>query len=81
MASMHRFRIDAILDPHSLPRVAGFFAQRSIMPSAMRMQVEHGQMRIEVTVEGLGAGQAAMIAAKLHEAVTVIGAELDEMAA
>ncbi len=22
---MHRFRIDAILDPHSLPRVAGFF--------------------------------------------------------
>lgn len=78
---MHRFRIDAILDPHSLPRIAGFFAQRSIMPSAMHMKVEQGRMRIEVTVEGLAAGQAATIAAKLHEAVTVIDAELYEMAA
>lgn len=78
---MHRFRIDAILDPHSLPRVAGFFAQRAITPSAMAMQVERGLMRIEVTVEGLGAAQATTIAAKLHEAVTVIGAELYDMAA
>jgi acetolactate synthase regulatory subunit len=78
---MHRFRIDAILDPHSLPRVAGFFAQRSIMPSAMQMQIEQGRMRIEITVDGLAAGQAATIAAKLHEAVTVIGAELYDMAA
>ncbi|HEY0594598.1 hypothetical protein [Sphingopyxis sp.] len=78
---MHRFRIDAILDPHSLPRVAGFFAQRSIMPLAMQMQVEQGRMRIEITVDGLAAGQAATIAAKLHEAVTVIDAELYDMAA
>lgn len=78
---MHRFRIDAILDPHSLPRVAGFFAQRSIMPSAMQMHVEQGRMRIEITVDGLAAGQAATIAAKLHEAVTVIDAELYDMAA
>ncbi len=78
---MHRFRIDAILDPHALARVAGFFAQRSITPSAMDMRVGHGRMRIEVTVGGLAAGQAATIAAKLGEAVTVIGAELEEMAA
>jgi len=78
---MHRFRIDAILDPHSLPRVTGFFAQRAIMPSAMQMQVERGRMCIEVTVEGLGDAQAAIIAAKLHEAVTVIDAGIVEMAA
>lgn len=74
---MHRFRIDAILDPHSLPRVAGFFAQRGIMPSAMHMQVEGGAMRIEVIVADLGDAQAAIIAAKLHEAVVVIDAGLD----
>ncbi len=78
---MHRFRIDAILDPHALPRVAGFFAQRAITPSAMQMRIERDRMRIEVTVEGLGAAQATTIAAKLHEAVTVIGAELHDMAA
>jgi hypothetical protein len=78
---MHRFRIDAILDPHSLPRVAGFFAQRAIMPSMMRMQVDDDIMHIEVTVEGLGDAEAAIIAAKLHEAVTVIGAGLDKTAA
>lgn len=78
---MHRFRIDATPDPHSLPRVAGFFAQRAIIPAAMQMRVERGLMRIEVTVDGLGAAQAATIAAKLHEAVTVIVAELHEMAA
>jgi len=78
---MHLFRIDAILDPHSLPRVVGLFAQRAIMPSAMQMHVADGMMRIQVTVDGLAAGQAAIIAAKLHAAVTVIDAELDPMAA
>ena len=78
---MHRFRIDAILDPHSLPRVTGFFAQRAIMPSTMQMHVENGRMCIEVTVDSLGDAQAAIIAAKLHEAVTVIDAGIVEMAA
>ena len=47
---MHRFRIDAILDPQSLLRVTGYFAQRSIVPSEMKMHVLPDHMRIEVTV-------------------------------
>lgn len=77
---MHIFRIDAILDPQSLPRVANYFAQRSIVPSAMAMQVLPTHMRIEVTVAGLAAGQAAIIAAKLGEVVAVTTAELENLA-
>lgn len=77
---MHIFRIDAILDPQSLPRVANYFAQRSIVPSAMAMQVMPTHMRIEVTVAGLAAGQAAIIAAKLGEVVAVTTAELENLA-
>ena len=77
---MHRFHVDAILDPQSLPRVANYFAQRSIGPSAMAMQVMPTHMRIEVTVAGLAAGQAAIIAAKLGEVVAVTGAELENLA-
>ena len=78
---MHRFRVDAILDPQSLPRVANYFAQRSIVPSAMAMQVLPTHMRIEVTVAGLPTGQAAIIAAKLREVVAVTGSELEELVA
>lgn len=78
---MHRFRVDAILDPQSLPRVANYFAQRSIVPSAMAMQVLPTHMRIEVTVAGLPPGQAANIAAKLGEVVAVTGSELEELVA
>lgn len=78
---MHRFRVDAILDPQSLPRVANYFAQRSIVPSAMAMQILPTHMQIEVTVAGLAPGQAAIIAAKLGEVVAVTGAELEELVA
>jgi hypothetical protein len=78
---MHRFHVNAILDPQSLPRVANHFAQRSIVPDAMTMQVLSTHMRIEVTVEGLGAGQAAIIAAKLGEVVAVMDTELEDLAA
>ncbi|MFC3785488.1 hypothetical protein GGR90_000245 [Sphingopyxis italica] len=76
---MHRFRIDAILDPQSLPRVANFFAQRAIVPSAMAMRVLPTHMAIEVTVAGLAAGQAAIIAAKLGEVVAVLRSEIEEI--
>ncbi len=78
---MHRFRVEAILDPQSLPRVANYFAQRSIVPSAMAMQVLPTHMRIEVTVAGLPPGQAVIIAAKLGEVVAVTGSELEELVA
>ncbi|MHA4836043.1 hypothetical protein [Sphingopyxis sp. MSC1_008] len=78
---MHRFRVNAILDPQSLPRVANYFAQRSIVPSAMAMQLMSTHMRIEVTVAGLPPGQAAIIAAKLGEVVAVTASELEELVA
>jgi len=77
---MYRFHVDAILDPQSLPRVANHFAQRSIVPDAMTMQLLPTHMRIEVTVAGLGAGQAAIIAAKLGEVVAVMQSELEHLA-
>ena len=78
---MHRFRIDAILDPQSLLRVAGYFAQRSIVPAEMKMHVLPGHMRIDVTVGGLDTRQARVIAAKLGEVVAVTGSALEELAA
>lgn len=72
----HRFRIDAIADPQSLPRIAGFFAQRAMVPSAMRMRMLRQHMRIDVTIGGLDGGQAAVIAAKLGEMFAVIEVEL-----
>ncbi|WOF42006.1 hypothetical protein KNJ79_12310 [Sphingopyxis indica] len=75
---MHLFRIDALADPQSLARVAGFFAQRSIIPSAMTAARDRGWMRIEVAVAGLASHQASMIAAKLGEAVAVAAVELEE---
>lgn len=78
---MHRFHVDAILDPQSLPRVANHFAQRSIVPDAITMQILPTHMRIELTVAGLGDAQAAIIAAKLGEVVAVLGAELEHLAA
>lgn len=76
---MHRFQVDAILDPQSLPRVANFFAQRSIVPGAMAMQVMSTHMRIEIDVEGLEAMQAGVIAAKLGEVVAVMRSELESV--
>lgn len=78
---MHRFTVDAILDPQSLPRIANFFAQRAIVPGAMAMQVLPTHMHVEVTVEGLAGGQAAVIAAKLGEVVAVTRSELEEIGA
>ncbi|NYF33790.1 MULTISPECIES: hypothetical protein [Sphingopyxis] len=75
---MHRFRVDAILDPQSLPRVANFFAQRAIVPTGVTMRVLPSHMQIEVAVAGLEAAQAAIIAAKLGEVVAVLRSEVEE---
>ncbi len=73
---MHRFRIDAIPDPQSLPRITGFFAQRAMIPAMLRMRILRQHMRVEVTIDGLDAAQAAVIAAKLGEMFAVIEVEL-----
>ena len=69
---MPRFRIDAIADPQSLPRIAGFFAQRAIIPTEMAMQVAGERMEIEVAVPGLEPARAEVIAAKLGEIFAVL---------
>ena len=74
---MHRFRIEAIADPQSLPRVAGAFAQRGIVPDTLSAGFDGDTMRIEVTIAGLEARQAAIIAAKLGETVLVVAVELE----
>lgn len=73
---MHRFRIDAIHDPGSLPRIAGFFAQRAIVPTAMRMEAHGDFLRIEVTISGLDEAQAAVIGAKLGEPFAVMAVKI-----
>lgn len=73
---MHRFRIDALPDPASLPRIAGFFAQRALMPSAMQMRMLREHIRMEIMVDGLDAVQAAVISAKLREMFVVIEIKL-----
>jgi hypothetical protein len=76
---MHRFQVDAVLDPQSLLRVANQFAQRSIVPQALRMQLRPAHMHIEVDVAGLEARQAEVIAAKLGEVVAVMRSELESV--
>lgn len=73
---MHRFHIDAMPDPQSLPRVANFFAQRVLVPIAVTMRAQPTHMRIEIVVAGLDAAQAAVIAAKLGESVAVLRSDV-----
>lgn len=69
---MHRFRLEAVPDPQSLPRIVNFFAQRALVPSAVSARTMSGHMRVEIVVAGLGAEQAAIIAAKLSEVVAIL---------
>lgn len=75
---MHRFRIEALADPQSLPRVAGFFAQRAIVPTSLSASLDRGWMRIEVAVANLAAQQAAILAAKLGETAAIAAVELED---
>ncbi len=74
---MHRFRLEAMPDPQSLPRIVNFFAQRALVPSAVNARTLPEHMRIEIVVAGLGAEQAALIAAKLGEVVAVVRSGVD----
>lgn len=74
---MHQFRIDAIADPQSLPRVADAFAQRGIIPDTVSARFDGDTVRIEVTVSGLDPRQAAVVAAKLGATVVAIAVRLE----
>ena len=70
---MEHFRIHAIDDPQSLPRVLEFFAQRAITPTRVAMVREDRGLMIDIEVEGLSPTVAAVIAAKLAAAWLVVG--------
>ena len=70
----HCFRIVAVPDPQTLPRIAGIFAQRSLIPSMMSAQLRGGLIHIETALDDLDAQTAVIIAAKLRESVLVASA-------
>lgn len=67
----HSFRIVALADPQALPRVVGIFAQRSLIPAHMACDRRGDTLHIEARLDGLDPAMAAIIAAKLDEAVLV----------
>jgi hypothetical protein len=74
-----RFEIEAMVDPQSLLRVLGHFAQRSVVPDALEMRVGDGRMTISLTAPGLPETQAHIIAAKLEQIVLVEGVRLEAL--
>lgn len=77
---MPQFRIEALVDPQSLPRIAGFFAQRAIIPAEMTMRIADERMIIDVAAPGLTPVQADIIAAKLAEVFAVLAVRVIALA-
>lgn len=75
----HAFRIVAIADPQALPRIAGIFAQRSLVPIRMSADCRDGSLHVEAVLDDLGPATAAVVAAKLAEAVLVASARCDRV--
>ena len=74
-----RFEIEAMVDPQSLLRVMGYFAQRSVVPDALEMRVGDGRMTIRLIVNDLPGAQAHIVAAKLEQIVLVEGVRLEAL--
>jgi hypothetical protein len=70
----HCFRIVAVPDPQTLPRIMGIFAQRTLVPTTLSSQLRGGMLHIETALNDLDAPTAAIIAAKLCESVLVAAA-------
>ena len=73
------FRIVAYPDPQTLPRIIGVFAQRSLIPATLAARLCDGMVQIEVGFDDLDPATAAIVTAKLHEAVLVASARCDVM--
>ncbi len=71
------FRIVAVPDPQTLPRIMGVFAQRTLVPTALSSQRRGGMLHIDAALDNLDAPTAAIIAAKLCESVLVASAVCD----
>ncbi|MBL9068093.1 MAG: hypothetical protein JNN10_17560 [Sphingopyxis sp.] len=71
------FRIVAYPDPQTLPRIMGVFAQRSLIPVTLAAQLRDGMLHVEVGFDDLDPATAAIVTAKLCEAVLVASARCD----
>jgi hypothetical protein len=68
------FRVVAFPDPQTLPRIVGIFAQRSLVPTFMASDRRGDMLHVEARLDDLDPAMAAIIAAKLGEAVLVVSA-------
>lgn len=73
----HCFRIVAVPDPQTLPRIMGIFAQRTLLPTMLSSQLRGGMLHIETALDDLDAPTAAIIAAKLGEGVLIASVVCD----
>lgn len=71
-----QFEVEALVDPQSLLRVLGYFAQRSVVPDALHMRVEGGRMTISLAASDLPEAHARIIASKLEQIVLVESVQL-----
>lgn len=74
-----RFEVEAIVDPQSLLRVLGYFAQRSVLPDALEMRVGDGRMTISLIASDLPRAHADIIAAKLEQIMLVEAVTLHDV--
>ncbi|WP_428631766.1 hypothetical protein [Sphingopyxis sp.] len=65
------FRIVAVPDPQTLPRIIAIFAQRSLVPTTMSSHRHSAMLHIEIELDHLDPPIAAIIAAKLGEGVLI----------
>ncbi|MBN8846271.1 MAG: hypothetical protein J0H88_23790 [Sphingomonadales bacterium] len=66
-----RFDIVALADPQTLPRVLGCFAQRWLVPDRVVARREGDAVHIRLELAEIDEGTAAIVLAKLCEAVMV----------
>ena len=77
--SVWQFDVEAAVDPQSLLRVLGYFAQRSVVPDALEMRVGDDRMTISLTATDLPEAHALIIAAKLEQIMLVETVRLERL--
>lgn len=74
-----QFEVEAAVDPQSLLRVLGYFAQRSVVPDALEMRVGDDRMKISLTALDLPETHAQIIASKLEQIMLVETVRLERL--
>lgn len=66
VAGVSRFDIIARRDPQTLARLINYFAQRAMIPHAVRAEEADGMMLVTIEQDGLHAHEAGIIADKMR---------------